>query len=85
MTSPEHDSALQRRDAELVEQERLSKSHEAAIGTSAESGSYGRLRAAIDRVAARETWLHWVDEKGYRGLDAGPFELLAERRRARLH
>ena len=37
------------------------------------------FRAAGDQVTAREAWVHWVDDEGYRGLNAGPFELLAER------
>ena len=78
MTSPEHDSAVRRLAAERVKRERLRERHKAAIGTSAESGSYGRLGAAGAHVAARETWLRWVDEHSYRGLNAGPFELLAE-------
>lgn len=78
MTSPEHDSAVQRLDVEHVEQERLRERYKAAIGTPAESGSYRRLGAADDQVAAREAWLRWIDEASYRGLNAGPFELLAE-------
>ncbi|MCA1677845.1 MAG: hypothetical protein LC777_02295 [Actinobacteria bacterium] len=78
MTSPKHESAAQRLDAEQVEQERLRERHTAAIGTPAESGCYRRLAAARDQVAAREAWLHWVDEESYRGRNAGPFELLAE-------
>ncbi len=78
MTSPQHDSAMQRLDAALGEQARLRERYQAAIGTSAELGSFGRLRAADDQVAAREAWVHWVDDERYRGLNAGPFELLAE-------
>jgi hypothetical protein len=78
MTSPEHDSAVQRLDLEQVKYDRLRESYEGAIGTVAESGCHGRLGAAGDRVAAREAWLRWIDEDSYRGLNAGPFELLAE-------
>ena len=78
MTSPEHDSAVQRLDLEQVKYDRLRESYEGAIGTFAESGCHGRLGAAGDRVAAREAWLRWIDEDSYRGLNAGPFELLAE-------
>jgi hypothetical protein len=74
----EHDSAVQRLDAVRAEQNRLSDRYDAAIGTSTELGAYAGLRAAGDRVAAREAWLHWIDDKSYRGLNAGPFELLAE-------
>lgn len=75
----QHDSAVKRLEAVLVEQERLSRRYDAAVGTSTEPSARIRLRATGDRVAAREAWLHWVDDDGYRGLNAGPFELLAER------
>jgi hypothetical protein len=78
MTSKEHDSAVQSLNEALVEQDRLSKRYDAAIGTATELGAYVRLRAAGDRVAARGAWLSWIDDEGYRGLNAGPFELLAE-------
>src|SRR6266498_1145171 len=78
MTSEDHDSAVQSLNAALVEQDRLSERYDAAIGTATELGSYVRLRAAGDQVAARGAWLSWVDDEGYRGLNAGPFELLAE-------
>jgi hypothetical protein len=76
--SEEHDSAVQRLEVVLAEQDRLSGRYDAAIGTSTELGAYVRLRAAGDQVAAREAWLHWIDDESYRGLNAGPFELLAE-------
>jgi hypothetical protein len=78
MTTKEHDSAVHRLDAGLVEQDRLTKSYHGAIGTSSEVGAYARLGAAGADVAAREVWLHWIDDKRYRGLNAGPYELLAE-------
>jgi hypothetical protein len=78
MTSEEHDSAVQSLNAALVEQDRLSERYDAAIGTSTELSAYVRLRAAGDQVAARGAWLSWIDDEGYRGLNAGPFELLAE-------
>jgi hypothetical protein len=78
MTSPQHDSAVQRLNAGHVEQERLRVRYRAAIGTSAEMSSYCQLRAAGDEVATRVTWLRWIDDESYRGLNAGPFELLAE-------
>lgn len=79
----QHERAVQQLDAALVEQARLGERFDAAAGTSIESRAYARLRAAGDRVAAREAWLHWVDDQGYRGLSAGPFELLAESRPSR--
>jgi hypothetical protein len=80
-----HEDAVRQLEAGLVEQDRLGDLFAAAIGTSSELGAYERLRAAGARVAAHETWLHWVDDEGYRGLNAGPFELLAQTRAARLH
>jgi len=59
MTTKEHDSAVRRLDAGLVEQDRLTESYTGAIGTSSELGAYARLRAAGAEVAAREVWLHW--------------------------
>ncbi len=85
MASEERDRAVQRLEAALVEQDRLGERLDAAVGTSTELGAYLRLRAAGDRVTALEAWLHWVDDEGYRGLNAGPFELLAESRATRLH
>ena len=83
MASQEHDGAVQRPKAALVEQDRLDERFDAAIGTSTEFGAYVRLRAAGDQVTAREAWVNWVDDEGYRGLNAGPFELLAESRETR--
>ena len=85
MESREHDRARRRLEAALVEQDRLGERFDAAAGTSTEFGAYVRLRAAGDQVTAREAWLHWVADEGYRGLNAGPFELLAESRSTRVH
>jgi hypothetical protein len=74
----EHDSAVERLDAALVEQDRLSAGLDAAVGTSTELTAYARLQAAGDQVAARQAWVHWVDDNAYRGLNAGPFELRAD-------
>jgi hypothetical protein len=79
----EHDSAVERLDAALVEQDRLSAHLDAAVGTSTELTAYARLQAAGDQVAARQAWVHWVDNNAYRGLNAGPFELLADPKLAR--
>ena len=73
-----HDSAVQRLEAALVEQDRLGTSFDAAVGTSTEFGAYVRLQRASEQVAARQTWLNWVDNESYRGINAGPFELAAE-------
>jgi hypothetical protein len=80
MASEEHDSALARVEVALVEQHRLGERFDAAIGTSTEFGAYVRLRAAGEQVTERQAWLNWVDDDGFRGLNAGPFELLAESR-----
>ncbi len=85
MASQERDCAVQRLEAALVEQDRLGERFDAAVGTSAEFGAYVRLRAAGDQVTAREAWVNWVVDEGCRGLNAGPFELLAESRASRLH
>ncbi len=84
MASQEHDRAVQRLEAALVEQDRLRERFDGAAGTSTELGAHVRVRAAGDQVRAREAWLHWVDDESYRGLNAGPFELLAESRATRL-
>lgn len=78
MASKERDRAVQRLEVALVEQDRLGERLDAVVGRSTEFGAYIRLRAAADRVRALETWLYWVDDEGYRGLNAGPFELVAE-------
>jgi hypothetical protein len=83
MASGQHDRAVQRLEAALVEQAWLGERFDAAVGTSTEFRAYVRLRAAGDLVTAREAWLNWVDDEGYRGLNAGPFELFAESRAAR--
>ena len=85
MASQESDRAVQRLEAARVEQDRLGERFDAAVGTSTEFGAYARLRAAVDRVRAREAWVHWVGDESYRGLNAGPFEELAERRETGLH
>jgi hypothetical protein len=83
MASGQHDRAVRRLEAALVEQARLGERFDAAVGTSIEFEAYVGLRAAGDLVAAREAWLNWVDDEGYRGLNSGPFELFAENRAAR--
>jgi hypothetical protein len=83
MTSAEHDSATRRLDTALVEQGRLSERYDDAVGTPKELAAYVRLRGAGDQVTARQAWLHWIDDAGYRGLNAGPFELLEESSAAR--
>jgi hypothetical protein len=71
----EHDSAVERLEAALVEQDRLRERLDACVSTSTELTAYTQLQAAGSHVAARRAWVHWVDDKAYRGLNAGPFEL----------
>ena len=62
-TSHVHDSAVQRLEEALVEEDRLGVSFDAAVGTSTEFGAYVRLQQASEQVAARQTWLNWVDNE----------------------
>jgi hypothetical protein len=79
MLNEQHNSAVRRLHAKLMEQHRLDERFHDAIGTTTEPGAYLRLRAAGGQVAALDAWLHWIDDEAYRGLNAGPFELLAEK------
>jgi hypothetical protein len=78
MTGHEHDSALRRLRAALEEQDLSSERYDAAVGTSTELRAYAALCAAGEEVTARGAWLNWVDDERYRGLNAGPFAMLAE-------
>lgn len=78
MIGCEHDSALQRLEGAEAEQGRSSQRYVRAIGTSTEVRAYDELCAAGEQVGARTAWLHWVDDKRYRGINAGPFSLRAE-------
>ena len=77
-TRKEHERAERRLGAALAEQRRSSDRYDAAIGRSARLLAAVGLHAADQEVAARDAWLRWVDDDGYRGLNAGPFELLTE-------
>ena len=74
----EHDRAERRLGAALAEQRRSRKRYDAAVGRPAHLHAAVGLHAADQDVAARDAWLRWVDDDRYRGLNAGPFELLAE-------
>jgi hypothetical protein len=74
----EHDRAERTLGAALAEQRRSSDRYDAAIGSAARLLAAVGLHAADQEVAARDAWLRWVDDDGYRGLNAGPFELLAD-------
>ena len=78
MGSEEHNSAVQRLNSEVFEEARLAERRDAAVGTTGDLAARVELLEAGNRVAAREAWLNWVDDDGYHGLNAGPFELLAE-------
>jgi hypothetical protein len=73
----EHDDAEQRLRAALVERRRSRERYDGAVGGSALLLAAVGLHAADQEVAARDAWLRWVDDDGYRGLNAGPFELRA--------
>ena len=74
----EHDRALQRLSAALAEQDRLTDRYEAALGTSAELSANVRLHAAGEEVRARDAWLKWIEDEGYRGVEAAPSDLPRE-------
>jgi hypothetical protein len=74
----EHARAERLLGAALAEQHRSRERCDAAVGGSAHLLAAVGLHAADQEVAARDAWLRWVDNDGYRGLNAGPFELLAE-------
>jgi hypothetical protein len=76
--SETHDGAARRLRAAIAEQDRLTYVYEAAIGTSGEATADDARRGADERVTARDAWLKWIDDGGYRGLNAGPFALRRE-------
>ena len=61
MTVKEHDSAVEKLDAAVSEQDRVSDRYDAATGTSNELSAYVKLRAAGDEVTARGHWLEWLE------------------------
>ena len=73
-----HERAVRGLRAAIAEQDRLTYLHEEAIGTSAEATADAARRGADEQVMARDAWLKWVDDDGYRGLNAGPFALRRE-------
>ena len=74
-----HEDARRRLDAALAEQRRSRRRDRAATGRFAKLAAEDSLHAADQEVAARDRWLKWVDDEGYHGLDAGPFDLRCER------
>lgn len=63
MTTKEHDSAVQRLDVGLAEQDRLTESYYGAIDTSSELGVYAGLRVAGAEVAARKAEVGGTDPR----------------------
>jgi hypothetical protein len=74
----EHDRAVQRLGTAFAEQERSTVRYEGALGTPVELAAEVELHVADEQVAARQAWLRWVEDDGYRGLNAGPFDLRRE-------
>jgi hypothetical protein len=64
MTTDTRDRAVDRLNAALAEQDRLSDAYGAAVGTSREFSAYVRLGAAGEQVAARQAWLESIDDDG---------------------
>jgi hypothetical protein len=60
---PRRDDAVGRLEAALAEQDRRRHQYEAASGTSLEPDAYARLCEAKQRVATRERWLAWIDQR----------------------
>jgi hypothetical protein len=63
----EHDRAERRLGAALAEQHRSSDRYDAAVGRSARLLAAVALHAADQEVAARDAWLRWAEDDGYRG------------------
>ena len=80
--SQAHERAQQRLTVALAEKTRLTSRFEAAADTPGELSAGVELCAADEQVTARDAWLKWVDDDGYRGLNAGPFGLRRELERA---
>jgi hypothetical protein len=59
-----HADAIQRHDAALDDQDRLSEENDDAQGSEQELRAGVELSAANERVAASEAWLHYI-ERGY--------------------
>jgi hypothetical protein len=57
-----HASAVRRLAGAREEQGRLSTLFKAPVGTAAEPLAQERLSAGRAYVAARQEWLHWIDE-----------------------
>jgi anti-sigma regulatory factor (Ser/Thr protein kinase) len=64
-----HESAVLRLEDALVEQDRLGKRFDEAVGTSTEFGAYVRLRGAGEQVTARQAWVNWVEHESDRRIN----------------
>lgn len=73
--SREREDALQRLDAALAEQDRLSQLLDEAVGTSTELSAYVRLQAAGEEVAAQQAWMNWIETASHAGTQLAEFEL----------
>ena len=62
VTVSPHQSAVSRLAGARDEETRLDTLSAAAVGTQAQERAQERLSASHADVAAREQWLHWVDE-----------------------
>src|SRR4051794_15427980 len=61
-SSPQHASAVSRLAGARDEESRLRRVWAGAAGTTAEPEAQSQLSAGRAYVAAREEWLHWIDE-----------------------
>ena len=64
---PPHDDAVGRLERALAERGRRRRQYEAASDTPLEPNAYVRLCEANERVATRERWLEWIDQRWDRG------------------
>jgi hypothetical protein len=68
------DDAVGRLEEALAERGRRQRQYEAAFETSLEPNAYVRLCEAKQRVATRERWLEWIDQRWDRGRSTAPSE-----------
>ena len=59
--SPEHLSAVARRDAAIGEEERALAEYKESVGTSNEFAASNVLATARDQVSARQAWVDWIE------------------------
>jgi excinuclease UvrABC ATPase subunit len=61
MATDAHTEGARRLDSALLDQDRLRKRFQSAVGTATEFGAYIRLENAREVVSARREWLSKVD------------------------